>query len=87
MTQSGEGELHCQLRRRVFMVQAGIDLSQIDAEQAAGFGHHLHQQVRFAVSQAARDGRADAGRLGRVNGVHVEAEAEAVRVARDRGDR
>ena len=54
-------QLRSELGRRVAQVERRIHLDEIERRQPAGFGRHLHDDVRFAVVEAAFDGGADAG--------------------------
>ena len=46
----------------------------------AAVGNHFERKVRFAIGGAAAHRRADAGRVGGINEIHVEADGDACRV-------
>src|SRR6476660_1060609 len=76
----GEHELGPENRGLILRVENRIDLDDVERQEAAGVGGHLHDHVRFTVIEAAFDRRADAGRDRRIADVHVERHVNAERV-------
>ena len=59
------------------MSRVGLTSTRSSAISEAGLGNHLHQQVRFAVVEAAFDRRSDTGRNRRIADVEVERHVHA----------
>ena len=59
-------------RGAVGLIDDGVDLDDFQRRHAAGIADALHGQMRLAVGDAAAHRRADAGRLARIDSVHIE---------------
>ena len=80
MPERRQRQLRAENRGLILDVENRIDLDEIEADQPARVGDHLHHHVRFAVVEAALDRRADAGRDRRVADVEIERHVDAARV-------
>ena len=69
----------------IVLVEHGVHLDQVESDQLARIGEHLHRKMCFAIGHAARNRRANPRRLVRREAVEVEGDPDARRaVGRDR---
>src|SRR5947209_6236488 len=85
LSERRQDQLHRQDRGAVLVVEDRVDLGDLERAEGAAGGDAFHQQVGFAVGDAAAYRRADAGSFLRVDAVHVEAHVHrALAVGDDR---
>jgi hypothetical protein len=63
-------------RRPAALVQKWIEFDNIDGSDQPGFVQQLHDQMRFAVSRAARHRRPNSRRDGRIEKIDVETDMQ-----------
>ena len=66
------GQLHCQSRGLVLVVEDWIDLDELQRAQESAFGDELHHQVRLPVRETAANGRPHARRDIWVDDIQVD---------------
>src|SRR5579862_2224931 len=72
LPESRQRQLYRQIGGAIVFVDDGIHFDDFEAQHAAVIGNDFHGEVRFAVSSAAADRSAHAGRILRIDPVHVE---------------
>src|SRR5712692_11249228 len=77
LAEAGEDEFDAEKRGAVVFVEDGIDLDDFEGNHGLGVGDHFHREMGFAVGNAAADGSANTGGVGRIDEVHIEADGDA----------
>src|SRR5258708_6304915 len=76
LAEAGEHEFDAQERGAIVFVENGIDLDDFQGNHGFGVGDHFHSEMGFAIGDAATDGSANAGGIGGIDEIHIEAHGD-----------
>src|SRR6266852_3405314 len=77
LAEAGEDEFDAEERGAIVFVENGIDLDDFEGNHGLGVGDHFHGEMGFAIGDTAAHGSADAGSVGGIDEVHIEADGDA----------
>src|SRR6266852_1568694 len=77
LAEAGEDEFDAEERGAVVFVENGINLDDFEGNHGLGVGDHFHGEMGFAIGDTAAHGSADAGGVGGIDEIHIEADRDA----------